>query len=604
MNSKLGEHTKLEIRQAIGRCSNSREISSVAAQLAQENGVSKNAIYNLTVKERAAVVPPKKPRADKGKFKVDLTASEAGLTVLGFVLHNGLNTAQAVRQAEVDGLGLDVSFVTVDRQLRALGLDKRARRNPVTPHVRFEAKAPGDMFQADISGLKERWYDHATRRIVNVSSLDVSKNHANSKPTRVKIWRFVLIDDYSRRKFFRYYAVDKPRSKHFLDFLLHAYSEIGVPFVLYTDNDMIIKFGRNKAASDILDKSLADQGGYKLLHHLPGNSRASGKVERSHQAVEQDERFISLWLERRGALSIDVLNEQLARHSEDFQNTRIHRTTGEKPIDRWFGAQSVVRIVDYALLKSALDVDMVSPTLRGDLTITINKIIYQLPTKEVLENGRVNPFLQLATKKGVKLDIVFSDDHPFFTVVGVNGSEGVEGFDFDIDKQIWTPQAAGEFKALPERRAEIIRKQAGEAAKAHNKGFRAAAKADPSAAQAPIVMFDAPMVEAAEDVNNTVVQMPKRQTELTPERIASVAPERTGTVHLSKGAPYTYFAALKKYKARFASVAFCKDFLDSVFPEGARENAGVRVLEADIDAALALYQTPAAVEAPRLRAVS
>ena len=65
-----------------------------------------------------------------------------------------------------------------------------------------------------------------------------------------------------------------------------------MPHTLYTDNDAIIKFGRNQRTTAILNKVLLDQGGYQNTFHLPGNARATGKVERLHQTVEQCEKFI------------------------------------------------------------------------------------------------------------------------------------------------------------------------------------------------------------------------------------------------------------------------------------------------------------------------
>jgi hypothetical protein len=80
-------------------------------------------------------------------------------------------------------------------------------------------------------------------------------------------------------------------SSHVVDFLLQAYAEMGVPLRLYTDNDAVIKFGRNKRATEILNKSCSIRAATRIFFHTPGNSRATGKVERLHQTVER-----SRWL--------------------------------------------------------------------------------------------------------------------------------------------------------------------------------------------------------------------------------------------------------------------------------------------------------------------
>jgi hypothetical protein len=63
----------------------------------------------------------------------------------------------------------------------------------------------------------------------------------------------------------------------------------------------IIKFGRNKRATEILKQGPQRQGGYeKPYSTLPGNSRATGKVERLHQTVERCEKAIGQYLDERG----------------------------------------------------------------------------------------------------------------------------------------------------------------------------------------------------------------------------------------------------------------------------------------------------------------
>ncbi len=81
---------------------------------------------------------------------------------------------------------------------------------------------------------------------------------------------------------------------HVIDFLLDAFRELGVPRVLYTDNDAVIVSRRMKRAASILDRAFADTGGFKLDQHLPGNSQATGKVENAHQLVEKFEKLFGV----------------------------------------------------------------------------------------------------------------------------------------------------------------------------------------------------------------------------------------------------------------------------------------------------------------------
>ncbi|MEZ5421819.1 MAG: hypothetical protein R2682_01835 [Pyrinomonadaceae bacterium] len=331
----------------------------------------------------------RKQRADKGERRFDIASDETLQLVAGWVLEYDVTPAEAINLARQRGLKVEIEFPTLQRYLREQGLDKKSRRNPVSPHRRFEASAPGEMFQFDISGVKERWYDSKTRRIVSVSSLEVSKNHDNERPDRVRVWRFALIDDFSRRCFIRYVGVAKPNSSHVVDFLLSAYAEMGVPLKLYTDNDKIIKFGRNARTTEILNKVLIDQGGYENIFHLPGLSRATGKVERLHQTVEQCEKFIGQYIAERGTLSLEELNSRFAIGVMNRLNCMdIHSETGQIPMERWQRNFSRVRTLDADQLRSAFMADEHELKLRGDLTFRFKGETFQLPTGDHYRRSR------------------------------------------------------------------------------------------------------------------------------------------------------------------------------------------------------------------------
>ena len=327
----LGTLAKTEIIESIKRCRTSNEIAAEVDRLSAHFSVGKDRIYAIT----RDVLGKRKTRADKGKRAVDSSTDECLRLVAGWGLESDISPSEDIVMPRQRGMTVPIEFPTLVKYLREAGLEKKTRRNPVVPHRRFEASAPGEMFQFDISGVKERWYDHQTRRIISVSALEVSKNHENEKANRTRVWRFALIDDYSRRCFVRYVGVAKPNSSHVVDFLLQAYFELGVPIRLYTDNDKIIKFGRNARTTQILNKVLSDQGGYENTFHMPGNSRASGKIERLHQTVEQCEKFIGVYIAERGHLSLEELNDRFAAGVQAKLNNKIHSETGQTPLARW-----------------------------------------------------------------------------------------------------------------------------------------------------------------------------------------------------------------------------------------------------------------------------
>lgn len=308
----LGELAKSEIRESIKSCTSAKEIAAEAKRLSRQYGVSLQRIYDITRDLR----PRRKQRSDRGRRIFDVETSDDAKLIYGWVDTYGISASEAIEIARRNGINVPISFATLNRYLRQDGFGKKNRHSIVNPHRRFEAANPGDVFQFDISGLKTRWCDIKTRRIITVSNLDVSDNHPNQDPSRVRVWRFSIIDDFSRRTFIRYYGVQKPNSSHVVDFLLQAFSEMGIPKILYTDNDAIIVGGRNRRATEILNKLLRDSGGYKVLPHVPGNARATGKVERLHKTIEQEEKVLGLYIAERGSLTLDVLNEKLANNRE------------------------------------------------------------------------------------------------------------------------------------------------------------------------------------------------------------------------------------------------------------------------------------------------
>ena len=313
---------------------------------------------------------------------------------------------------------------------------------------------------------------------------------------------------------------------------------MGVPHRLYTDNDTIIKFGRNQRASEILNKVLLDQGGYENIFHLPGNARATGKIERLHATSEQCEKFIGLYLKERGNLDIEVLNERLARGIQNRINNEIHSTTGQRPLERWESTLSVVRRLDYESLRSAFMVDEFVLKLHGDLTIRHKGKRYQLPT------GDRYPF---ANWIGQKLRIVFPDGQSFFTVVGLDGNE------YDVAKEAHAPDVAGEFRSTRETDAERLRKELRGVARENAKAVKAGG-------EMPFIPFfdEAEQVAAA---SGNVARFPKPETEIMPADIAEVAPGRVA-VH---DPAVNFWEAVNRFEHEFASKAEAKEFMDSIF---------------------------------------
>lgn len=580
----LGENAKAEIRESIKQCRTRKERAAEVDRLSALYKVGKDRIYAVTRDLRTK----QKTRADKGNRKVDITTDESLRLVAGWVLEYDVSPAEAICMARDRGMEISIEFPTLVKYLRESGLDKKSRRRPQVPHRRFEASAPGEMFQFDISGVKERWYDHTTRRIISVSPLEVSKNHENQKASRTRVWRFALVDDYSRRCFVRYVGVGKPNSSHVVDFLLQAYAEFGVPHVLYTDNDAIIKFGRNQRTTEILNKVLLDQGGYQNTFHMPGNARATGKVERIHQTIEQCEKFIGVYIAERGHLSLEELNNDFAAGVMQKLNNTVHSETGSTPMQRWESTFSVIRRLDYATLRSAFMADEHEVKIKGDCTFRLKGKTYQLPTSEMY------PF---ANWIGQKLRVVFPDDQQFFTVIGLDGME------YDVAKEAQAPDAAGDYKSTRQTTAEQLRKEVRAIARADAKRVRTGNDSDRGFIPEPIRFFNESDVavggnlSGSEGASSNVTRFPKPETTIDTAIVEREAPGRVA----AHNPAVNFWEAVSRYEPQFASKGECKQFMDTLFPSRDEESW---LLQSEIEAALSEPGAIATGSQRQLRAVS
>lgn len=419
-NHTLGELAKQEIRETLSGLSGARA-KAEAERLAKHFGVSVSRVYEVTRDLR----PARKRRADCGKRRADLLEHDGLRFAAELVVVNHLDPDLAFLTAQGRGFDIPVSLATFVRYLRERGLSRDERRNGRRPYRAWEADAPGQLYQLDMSGVKERWLDIRTRRILKVSELEVSKNHPNKNPNRVPLWKFALIDDYSRFKFVRFYAIDHPNQNYVADFLLAAFRVMGVPLTLYSDNDGVIKGARMQNVASILNRAFAESGGFKLLQHGAGNAQATGKIERTHQIFEKFERLIGVRYEKPG---LDELNDFCANVC-DYLNWKQHRSTGEKPAIRFNSTRRVLRVPPPAVLNAAFVADQYNPLLTDSLTISIKGSIHQVPQER--------PFTDWI---GRQVQIIWPPDADFFIL------RGFDKTDYEITKVLWKPDAAGEFK--------------------------------------------------------------------------------------------------------------------------------------------------------------
>lgn len=552
---------------------------SEAERLAANYGVSWQYVYRMTKDLRSG---QRKTRSDAGKRTFEIKPGTDLYYAMQLVIVDKLDPDQALLTARTRGRTNLPTLETFQRYLREQGLGKTQRRNTRRAHRRFEAEFPGQMYQIDCTALKVRWQDEKTRRVLKIEGID--KNHPQMDETKLRVWQIMLVDDHSRRRFLRYVAVPAITSLDMVRFECEAFTRLGVPRELYTDNGSEFK-GYHIRAERILNSILKNEGGYVHKRHAPNNPQATGKVEGAHKWAEKADRFIGLAVSEGQTVTIDDLNRFADEICEHY-NHRIHRATGEKPMNRWHGKRIVVRKVAPDVIESALLSDEFEAVLDASMTVTHRKVAYKIP------NAR--PFVDY-TGKVVRIVVPHSIGMILLTLPNIDGKfEPTNGGVYEIDKLVAGVDKAGEFRTVAESNAERLTREL----KAERKQEVAAIKEQKrlTGQIAPVPHLNVPIeVEKA-----GVVNFPHREFIASSEAVNEVVPvvsapsetsETSKTSQTSKtayiGKPITYWQAVAEYSDRFESKDAAKSFLREIFADDA-----VTVAETEVEAAIDRLNRP------------
>jgi hypothetical protein len=549
MNRKLGEHSLSEIFQTMAGLVGTAA-KKEAERLAKLHKVSVQHIYATT----KAIRPSRKPRSDKGKRQYSLLKGPTREAFLSMVADK-LNAEQALEDARINGHEDLPSTPTFLRILRENNVTGKQIASGKRSHRRFEAACPGEIYQVDVTGLKEGcWFDKKTRKVLRIPSTEINYNHPNTNKQLVKVWQIMLIDDHSRRKFLRYAVKDKLTSDDIVRFLLEAFDEMGLPKALYTDNGGEFK-GRCVTAAILLNSLTKEDGGFQHIYHEPGNAQATGKVESAHKLIQAADAWIGKFIRIGNAdqVSMEMLNTKFAKNVLARLNyNTVHRSTGQTPMERWNSGKLVSRKIDKTVLESALLSDSFEVKLDTALTVSRQGTVYQLPREERFQRA-INQ----------RITVVIPPDIPVI-LVKLPTEEDM----FEVSKVVAVPDVAGEFKQMPTSSAQQLIADAKVEIKERQRAMRKGEIPKPK------VMF----IDVDEKVEKTnITPFPKKQVEYTAADIAAVAPvaaQHTSDIEIG------YWEAIAEYSDAFSSKAEAKEFLLKLFGGADRELPKSNVLEA------------------------
>lgn len=244
-----------------------------------------------------------------------------------------VSTEQAVMLANHAGSGISVTRGTMDRTLRALGM-QADRLNAPIPAVELRSLHPNHVMGVDPS-LCVIFYLKGKQYIMEEAEFNRNKLENYAK-VKTKVWRYVAADHRSAVYWVRYYQVDGENQRTLFEFLMWVWTKTdgrtayGVPKILMMDAG-----SANKARSiAVLCKAM----GVELIINRPGNPRAKGFVEKAQDVVERG--FESL-LRFQPVETVEEMNRRVSQWQELFNanlltdcDTRLNRDGMAKPMPR------------------------------------------------------------------------------------------------------------------------------------------------------------------------------------------------------------------------------------------------------------------------------
>lgn len=283
--------------------------------------------------KNVALTATRKQRSDKNKTIVTREDAEFIAAYIKahtrqngkqiMVLEHALEVLRSNRSINIDSIDEETGEVsltaisTVRRALKNYGLDVETLNAPA-PAVQMASKHPNHLWQIDASICVLYYLPKTGLQVMEESVFEKNKPENFKKAEQDRVWRFLVVDHCSGAIYVEY-LFGGENTANLINIFLNAIQQrdgkpfYGVPYCLYMDAASANKSStfRNLCRSLQID----------LAHHLPGNSRATGSVEKSQDIVE---RQFESCLKSIHVTSLEQLNEVAGRWMFKFNASAIH----------------------------------------------------------------------------------------------------------------------------------------------------------------------------------------------------------------------------------------------------------------------------------------
>lgn len=229
--------------------------------------------------------------------------------------------ATALEIAKANGLiNTSVSTSTAVRQMKRLKLhpDQVSRAHAYQP---MASRHPNHVWQFDVSFCVLYYLrDKEGLRVMAEEEFYKNKPHNLDRIKNERVLRYLVTDHTTGAFYLEYFVAPGENAKTLIDFLINAFHKRqgkdpfhGVPFILVWDAGTA---NLSSMAKHFLDN-------LKVSHqvHMPGNPRAKGQVERTHDLVE---RHFEARLSFMRVDSLEQLNSKAHEWMQWFNGSKKH----------------------------------------------------------------------------------------------------------------------------------------------------------------------------------------------------------------------------------------------------------------------------------------
>lgn len=386
---------------------------AVAKELSAAYQVDISRIYHYTKDLR----PDRKKRIDAGERKA--INQEDYVTLAKLTTEYDFAATTLERKARLNGI--DVNAATFRRYLREDRLSRKDLKKDLSPWRHWEAKYSNQLHQLDTT-VAQQFYLDDDGSFGYEKAWSVNKNRPGNRKPRLTLAQ--LKDDKSRVIYAEFILGNNTLA--WMKFLYRAWKKkngafpfYGLPQVIYSDNDSVVKSEKFIYAMHRL--------GVKIEVHLPGKSRAKGKVENGFKILQEFEKITQIVKFK----SIEEANNHLWNELL-YWNNKEHGSTGEAPFVRWLAnLDGAPRMVPDQQLYETLYLNFDKRKINNDITINIFGKPFQLPRKK--------PFISYIQQL---VDIAWHPENENKIWVILDNK------DYEIDYAPVDVHEAGEFRAV------------------------------------------------------------------------------------------------------------------------------------------------------------